>query len=316
MIRRLTESKIRPGIWPLEWAMIGYTLLTLILMAFLAPRLVEPIPMLLWRLGSLLLLAGVWAMYRVWPCRLATFLRIAAIMMTLSRWYPDTWEFNRLFTNLDHLFATWEQQLFGGQPSLTFSQHLPQWWASEALYLGYFSYFPMIFILVFWFWVKRPEELQRAAFIIMAAFFLYYLIYIFLPVAGPQFYFNAPGVDASHGVFPPVGHYFHEMHPMYPAPGTGGPFHQLVSIAHEAGERPTAAFPSSHIGIATLLLILSLRHRLQGLALLLLPFYLLLCAATVYIHAHYLVDALAGFVSAFLVYGLLHGLYQKIFQTT
>ena len=29
---------------------------------------------------------------------------------------------------------------------------------------------------------------------------------------------------------------------------------------------------------------------------LLLPFYLLLCCATVYIQAHYLIDALAGFV--------------------
>lgn len=32
------------------------------------------------------------------------------------------------------------------------------------------------------------------------------------------------------------------------------------------------------------------------------PFYFLLCCATVYIQAHYLVDALAGVVSALLVY--------------
>lgn len=316
ILQRLPEGKRQSGIWPVEWAMIAYTFFTFTLIAALYTDLADPVSMLMLRMKCLVLLTCVWLMYRIWPSPLTTFLRIAAIMMTLSRWYPDTWEFNRLFINLDHIFASWEQNLFNCQPSLLFAHHFPQWWVSEALYLGYFSYFPMIFILVFWFWLKRPEFLQRTAFILMAAFFLYYIIYILLPVAGPQFYYNAPGVDASSGIFPAVGNYFHEMHQMYPAPNVDGPFHHLVTLAHEAGERPTAAFPSSHIGIATILFILSLRHRLYGLALLFLPFYLLLCAATVYIHAHYLVDALAGFVSAFFVYAILSWSYRKIFQTT
>lgn len=316
IFQRLPENERRKGIWPVEWAMMVYALFTFVLMAFLGSELVCPMQMVLLRVECLFLLALVWGLYRVWPCRLTTFLRIALVMMTLSRWYPDTWEFNRLFTNLDHVFARWEENLFGGQPSLLFSWYLPQRWVSEALYLGYFSYFPMIFVLVFWFWLKRPEVLQRVAFILMAAFFLYYIVYIFLPVAGPQFYFEAPGVDAPQGIFPAVGNYFHDMRPMYPSPDTGGIFHHLVTMAHEAGERPTAAFPSSHIGIATLLLILSLRYRLWGLALCLMPFYLLLCASTVYIHAHYLVDALAGFLSSFLVYWFLCILYRTTFKTT
>jgi len=40
------------------------------------------------------------------------------------------------------------------------------------------------------------------------------------------------------------------------------------------------------------------------------PFYLLLCGATVYIQAHYLIDSIAGFFSAFLVYWLSSTLYQ------
>lgn len=51
--------------------------------------------------------------------------------------------------------------------------------------------------------------------------------------------------------------------------------------------------------------------RLQKLTFLLLPFYLLLCGATVYIQAHYLIDALAGFGSAIFVLWLSSYLYQK-----
>ena len=314
LLKRTPESERKKGIWPLEWAMIAYTLFTLVLISALSSELVEPVPMILQRVAFLALIAVTWWIYKIYPSRITLFLRISLVMMTLSRWYPDTWEFNRLFLNLDHLFAGWEQSLFGCQPSLLFSQHLPDWWASEPLYLGYFSYFPMIWVLVTWFWLKRPEALQRIAFIIMSGFFVYYIIYIFLPVAGPQFYYAAPGVDAANGVFPNVTDYFHDMREMYPGPGVDGPFHYLVGLAHEAGERPTAAFPSSHIGIATILLILAFRHKLHKLGFCLLPFYILLCMATVYIHAHYLVDAIAGFITSFIVYFLLSWVYKKFFE--
>lgn len=314
LFTRLSESERKNGIWPVEWAMIAYTIFTLMLISSFNVQLVEPVKMIMLRVAFMALIGIVWWVYRLYPCRFTTYLRVSLVMMTLSQWYPDTYEFNRLFVNLDHIFASWEQSIFGCQPALLFGQNFPQWWVSEPLYLGYFSYFPMIWLLVTWFWLKRPEALQRTAFIIMASFFVYYIIYIFVPVAGPQYYYQAEGVDAANAVFPSLGHYFHEVRDMYPAVGVDGPFHYLVSLAHEAGERPTAAFPSSHIGVATILLILSLRHRLRGLALTLLPLYLLLCMATVYIHAHYLIDAIAGFVTSFLVYFLLSWVWKKFFE--
>ena len=314
LLHRLSGNERKNGIWPVEWAMIAYTIFTLILISSFNVQLVEPVQMILLRVAFMALIGAVWVVYRLYPCQLTTYLRVSLVMMTLSQWYPDTYEFNRLFVNLDHVFASWEQSIFGCQPALLFGQHFPQWWVSESLYLGYFSYFPMIWLLVTWFWLKRPEALQRTAFIIMASFFVYYIIYIFVPVAGPQYYYQAEGVDAANAVFPSLGHYFHEMRDMYPAVGVDGPFHHLVNLAHEAGERPTAAFPSSHIGIATILLILSFRHHLRGLAFILLPLYLLLCMATVYIHAHYLIDAIAGFISSFLVYFLLSWIWKKFFE--
>ena len=40
-------------------------------------------------------------LYRLAPCKFSAFVRIAIQMSLLSYWYPDTFEFNRIFPNLD-----------------------------------------------------------------------------------------------------------------------------------------------------------------------------------------------------------------------
>jgi len=88
-----------------------------------------------------------------------------------------------------------------------------------------------------------------------------------------------------------------------PSPGfTNGFFYNLVEDAKAAGERPTAAFPSSHVGISTICMFLVWHTRNYKLLMVLAPFYFFLCCATVYIQAHYLIDAIAGVISAILVY--------------
>jgi len=78
------------------------------------------------------------------------------------------------------------------------------------------------------------------------------------------------------------------------------------------GERPTAAFPSSHVGMSTILMIMAWRGS-RKLFWCLMPFYLLLCAATVYIQAHYVIDVIVGFVSAFGVYVLATRVFKRWF---
>ena len=82
--------------------------------------------------------------------------------------------------------------------------------------------------------------------------------------------------------------------------------------AHAAGERPTAAFPSSHVGVTFILLLLAWRSRSWRLTLLVLPFFLLMCLATVYIRAHYAIDVIAGIVSGFLFYIILQAIYSRV----
>lgn len=285
---------------PVEKVALVYCIFTSALMVGMAPRLVDAGSMLLMRVEWFVITAVLVLFARLYRRHsfLTTFLRTATQLGWLALWYPDTYEFNRCFDNLDHLFAAADQTLFGCQPAIVFSQLLPGTFWSEAFNLGYWSYFPMIILLVvtiFW----KHGETKRIPAIIITAFFFYYAIYIFLPVAGPQFYFQAVGTDEIlAGHFPALGTYFSFHTEMLPAPGNpNGLFYRLVQLAQDSGERPTAAFPSSHIGISTILLFLARRHA-PRLLFILLPLWALLCCATVYIHAHYLVDAIAGFLSA------------------
>ena len=174
----------------------------------------------------------------------------------------------------------------------------------EYLTNSYASYYPMIALVVFFYFFCRYAEFERASFVILAAFFIYYVVFIFVPVAGPTFYYKAVGLsNITQGVFPALGDYFNTHTDCLPTPGyTNGFFYELVEDAKAAGERPTAAFPSSHVGIATVCMLLAAHTRQRKLVWLMLPFYVFLCMSTVYIQAHYVIDALAGFVSALAIY--------------
>ena len=145
---------------------------------------------------------------------------------------------------------------------------------------------------------------MRATFIILASFFVFYVVFIFLPVAGPQYYYVAAGVDSiARGEFPNVGDYFLTHQEPMPLPGwSEGFFYKMVELAHATGERPTAAFPSSHVGVTFILLLLAWRSSSRVLFALVAVFFTLMCFATVYIQAHYVVDVLAGLVSGLVIY--------------
>ena len=302
------EQRPRKGLLALEWVMFAYMLFTLLLLLLTYTKAYNPGEMLKGRLQILVMTLALWGVYRMIPCRFTLLARVGLQMALLSWWYPDTYDYNRMFPNLDHVFAAWDQQLFGFQPALVFSQKLPYHWFSELMDLGYYCYFPMIAVVVMFYFFYRYKEFHRTAFIVTTAFFIYYVIFVLVPVTGPQFYYLAAGVDQiAHGVFPNVHDFFATHQESLPSPGWNeGLFYQLVQGAHEAGERPTAAFPSSHVGISTILMLLAWATRNRRLFYVLLPFYVLLCLSTVYIQAHYVVDVLAGWLSAIIIYaGLL-----------
>lgn len=313
------ETKIYKGLFAAEWAMLAYWLLTTLIIVVCYTKVQNPEAMLWGRVRILFTTAALYAVYRMLPCRLTRLARIGVQLAFLSWWYPDTYELNRMLPNLDHVFATWEQQLFGCQPALLFSQltaHLPTLVSnifSELMDLGYASYYPMIATVIIYYFFFRYKEFQRAAFIVLAAFFIFYVVFIVLPVTGPTFYYQAVGIDnIAQGIFPNLGSYFNLHQECMPSPGyTDGIFYHLVENAKAAGERPTAAFPSSHVGISTILMFLAWHTRERRLFFVLLPFFVLLCISTVYIQAHYAIDALAGLLSGTIIYYVLFYLTRK-----
>lgn len=301
------EKNPTKGLLVVEWVMLGYMALTLITLLFTFTKVINPDAILWGRVRVLAMTFALWLVYRLIPCQATRFIRIVAQLALLTWWYPDTYEINRMFPNLDHHFAQWEQDLFGCQPALLFSKYLPWAVVSELMDMGYFMYYPMIAAVVLYYFFLRYGEFERCATIILASFFIYYAIFIFVPVVGPTFYYHAVGVDEiAKGVFPAMGDYFNHHQDCMPAPGyPDGLFYRLVEDAKAAGERPTAAFPSSHVGISTICMLLVWRSKNRKFFYVLLPIYFFLCLATVYIQAHYLIDLFAGLVTGALFYFLL-----------
>ena len=119
--------------------------------------------------------------------------------------------------------------------------------------------------------------------------------------------------NVAQGIFPAIGDYFNHNQELLPGPGyEHGFFYNLVESSQQVGERPTAAFPSSHVGMSTILMIMAWRGSRRLFACLL-PFYLLLCGATVYIQAHYLIDAIVGFFSAIVLYVVATWMFKRWF---
>ncbi len=292
----------------MEWVVLGYMALTFLIILFTYTRLDNPSAMIWGRFRVLAITLLLWGVYRMIPCRFTRLTRVAAQLLLLAWWYPDTYELNKIYPNLDHIVAQWDQTCFGFQPALVFAKHVPWAVISELMYMGYWFYYPMIGAVAFYYFWMKYEEFDRVSFIIIASFFIYYVIFIVFPVVGPTYYYDAVGLsDIANGVFPNLHDYFATHTDCLKDPGyQDGFFYHLVESTKNEGERPTAAFPSSHVGVSTICMFLAWRTKNRKFFWGLFPIYVFLCMATVYIQAHYLVDAIAGFISAAILYFLLY----------
>jgi membrane-associated phospholipid phosphatase len=182
---------------------------------------------------------------------------------------------NFLFGYQDLFFSHLEQSIFGCQPSLEFSKIFPQPWINELMHFGYFSYFILIFVVCLVIYNRDKRAANEAIFIILMSFYAYYFIFIILPVKGPEYYFfKPPHFVSENGYF----------------------FTRLLNFTQACGEKPTGAFPSSHVGVAMMLLYISWKNS-KKLFFSILPVIIILCIATIYIKAHYVIDIIAGFLS-------------------
>jgi membrane-associated phospholipid phosphatase len=277
---------------PVDLAVLTYLLVTALYMMPGFNKLQDVASHFLFRAGATIIIF-LFAYYdnkNIAQNKYYRFIRNFYPLLLLSYFYKETGYLNNiLFDYFDPFFAKAEQLLWGMQPAIEFSKHFPQKWFSELMNFGYFFYYLITFGLSYTLYILKPQKAEKVIFVIVTSFIIYYLIFILFPVKGPQFYF--PVNDAQT-----VDSYF---------------FSKLVKMAQHIGETETGAFPSSHVGMSVIFLILSYKYLRKAFWIILLP-VILLWFATVYIKAHYLIDVLGGFVSAPLIYFITVKLYARI----
>lgn len=171
----------------------------------------------------------------------------------------------------DHLIIAWEQVLFRGQPSRDWAAAAPFLWLSEPLHAAYLSYYFIIFGPPFvLFMARRKAEFRTVVFVLLLAFFVHYIFFIYFPVQGPRYLFPPPGGEVATG-------------PMY----------QFAHRVLEAGSSRGAAFPSSHVGVSVAQTLLTIRF-LPRLAPLVALLTIGLALGAIYGGFHYATDAAAG----------------------
>lgn len=300
------DAKPQQGLYTWEWAAMIYLIATTVYTALCYKQLSDPTHMLLLRAKILTVTIALWGLYRIYPAPFTILFRATAQLFFLSWWYPDTYQLNNIRPNLDHIFAEIEQDTFHCQPAHLFSNIIDNPVFSEIMYLAYAVYFPVIAITALYYFFYRKQHFNKTLTIILAAFFIYYVIFIFIPVTGPQYYYLAIGEEKlTNAIFPNLNDYFHTHQQRMTAPGYQGFFYHIVEAAHQTGEKPTAAFPSSHIGITTILTILAFNTKNKPLIYIVTISLILMTFATVYIKAHYAIDVIAGYISAIIIYIIL-----------
>lgn len=202
--------------------------------------------------------------------------------------YKETAMLNTLiFPKIDEFLSNLDQNIFKFQPSIEFSKHFNSLFFSELFYFGYFCYYLLPLVVFGILYKFLPQKIEEFGFILITSFLLYYFIFIIIPAEGPQFYFTFPdNYIESQGIFG-----------------------NLVKLIQKNGEVPTAAFPSSHVGISWIV-IFWLYQNFKKSVKYFIPFVVLLMFSTVYIKAHYFVDVVAGFLTAPIVFFLTFKFYK------
>ena len=220
--------------------------------------------------------------------------------------YHETGMLNQMFGPgyWDVHFLKAERWLFGMQPGLELMQRFPSRWLAEVLYAAYFSYYLMIVGMGVALLLRNRREFAHFISVVSLVFYVCYTIYIFAPVIGPRIVdLGLLDVRLAPEVMPATN-----LDP--PASVQRAIFFRFMGWIYEHFEAPGAAFPSSHVAVAICTLYFSFRY-LRSVRWAHLIVVAVLCVATVYGRYHYVVDVVAGILTAAALIPLANWLYFK-----
>lgn len=266
----------------IDFLFLGFLFVTTILLIYSWNETENVVDLLITR-GIILAVSLAFIFFNpILKSNLFSFLRNIYPVLFAGYFYTETVYYNKLFfNNLDPIFINFDQSFFGFQPSLEFSKTFSSSWFAELMYFGYFSFYFIIlgFIIIMYF--KHKKLFVENVFKVTFSLLFFYFLFAIFPSAGPQFYFN----EIERAV-----------------PKNGFIFQNIMHGIQAGAEQPTGAFPSSHVGVTIAILILA-RKKLPLFFKICLPLTIILILSTVYIKAHYAVDAIFGvLIAPFILY--------------
>lgn len=288
-VKNKTNFNLLKALSPLDIATIFYILISALYICIGASKLQGISPHIFVRVSILALIGGLAYLYTICPNSFTSFFKNLYPLIFIGYFYTETSYLKNIFidTNLDAQITNLECYLWGCQPSLVFSQNMPQDWFAELMNICYFSYYLITTVVCLAIYFKNRAESYESIFIVIVSFYLYYIVFALIPVAGPQFFYGYSDIEPPY-FFGKIMHYI------------------LLNV-----EEPTGAFPSSHVGIALILSYVAFKHQ-RLVFYISLPFVIGICFATVYLKAHYLVDVIGAFISVPIFIAISTYLYKKL----
>jgi membrane-associated phospholipid phosphatase len=210
--------------------------------------------------------------------RLSMAVRLLYPVLLLTPFYRMTGDYMFLLFDrfLDTQLVQIEAAVFGVNPTLYIDRHLLNVWANETIHFCYSSYYLMIpgFYLAM-FLLRRDAIIVSAWTATMITFIASYSLFILYPIEGPRWHFAEV---YEHAVEGPV-------------------FRQFVEMVMAKGAVRGGGMPSSHSGVAVVLMMYLLRHyRPAGLVFAVLVTGL--AVGCVWGRFHYVSDVIVGIMIA------------------
>jgi len=194
----------------------------------------------------------------------------------------------------DAFFMAADQAIFGFQPAREFHRIFGGLaWLNEIMFAVYFLYFAFMVVTI-WLPYLRGEraESERQLFVVVGLVAVTSIWYVFFRVEGPKYWLP----DLKGAWYDGI---------------EGGLFVGLFkrSLAHAT--LSGAAFPSTHVMLTLATLVLAFRND-RRFFMVYLPVAILIVCSTVYIYAHWAVDALGGALFAAVLGPLLYRAYGRL----
>ncbi len=257
-------------------------------------RIEHPLQQILLHFSIIILILGLSFLHEKFPkCKFIFFFRLAYPLVLYGYFFESVSHLNLLIFHdyIDGFFQKIDFLIFGYQPTLYWGTHFDTYFLQELFHFSYFSYYLMFLILTITMFVKEKyEDLEEFIFTLSIVFYFCFITYVILPVIGGRFYPQAMALTKTlrYGIFT-----------------------KIMAVIYIHSPHLGGAFPSSHVAIATVLMLSALRYE-RKLGYFFIPITFLLSISTVYCHYHYFTDVIGGIIYVIVFYPLSFKIYEKL----